>query len=56
MGLPRLGVQLGIPELRTWRVQGFALLWFYFEREDRLDVARLPGERLDVVAILTEEL
>jgi len=26
-------------------------VWFYFEREDHLDVVRLRGERQDILAI-----
>ena len=38
--------------LRSWRVSGFPLIWFYFEREDSLDVVRLLGERQDILSIL----
>jgi toxin ParE1/3/4 len=40
--------------LRTWRIKGFPLIWFYFERADHLDVVRLLGERQDVVALLMQ--
>jgi len=56
IGSPVLGKALGIPGLRTWRVTKFPLLWFYFEREDHIDVVRLLGERQDMVAILTGSL
>jgi toxin ParE1/3/4 len=52
-GSPRIGQELGIPGLRSWRVSGFPLIWFYFEREDHLDVVRLLGERQDILAILS---
>jgi toxin ParE1/3/4 len=52
IGSPTLGKLLGIPELRTWRVAKFPLLWCYFEREDQLDVVRLLGERQNIAAIL----
>jgi toxin ParE1/3/4 len=55
MGSPRLGKQLGITRLRTWRVETFPLLWCYFERGDHLDVVRLLGERQDILAILGDE-
>jgi toxin ParE1/3/4 len=55
MGSPRLGMLLGIPGLRTWRVAKFPLLWCYFERADHLDVVRLLGERQDIAAILGDE-
>jgi toxin ParE1/3/4 len=54
MGSPRIGQELGIPGLRSWRVSGFPLIWFYFEREDCLDVVRLLGERQDILSILNE--
>jgi toxin ParE1/3/4 len=31
------------------------LLWFYFERDDHLDVVRMLGERQDVAALLGGE-
>jgi toxin ParE1/3/4 len=52
IGSPVLGSILGIPDLRTWQVKKFPLLWFYFERDDHLDVVRLLGERQDIAAIL----
>ena len=56
IGSPVLGKTLGIPGLRNWRVARFPLLWFYFEREDRLDVVRLLGDRQDLSALLGAEL
>jgi len=55
IGSPTLGKHLGIPELRTWRVAKFPLLWCYFERGDQLDVLRLSGERQNIAAILSDE-
>ena len=55
IGSPVLGKILDIPGLKTWRVTKFPLLWFYFERDDHLDVVRLLGERQDIAAILAEE-
>lgn len=52
VGSPRIGELLDIPGLRSWRVSGFPLALFYFEREACLDVVRLLGERQDVFAIL----
>jgi toxin ParE1/3/4 len=51
-GSARIGQTLEIPGLRSWRVSGFPLMWFYFEREGHLDVVRLLGERQDILAIL----
>lgn len=53
-GSPRIGQILDIPGLRSWRVSGFPLIWFYFEREDCLDVVRLLGERQDILSILVD--
>jgi toxin ParE1/3/4 len=54
IGSPALGTAIGIPGLRSWRITGFPLLWFYFERGNHLDVVRLLGERQDIGTILTE--
>ena len=54
MGSPTLGKSLDMEGLRTWRIKGFPLIWFYFERADHLDVVRLLGERLVVVALLMQ--
>jgi toxin ParE1/3/4 len=53
IGSPRLGVACGIPGLRSWRVEGFPLQWFYFEAEGWLDVVRLLGERQDIAVLLS---
>ena len=47
IGSPTLGKALGIEELRTWRIDGFPLTLWYFERADRVDVVRLVGQRQD---------
>lgn len=52
IGSPVLGKRLGIPELRTWPVAKFPLLWCYFECAGHLDVLRLLGERQDIAAIM----
>ncbi len=52
MGSPRIGQILDIPDLRSWRVSGFPLIWFYLEREDCLDVVRLLSERQDILSVL----
>ena len=56
IGSPILGDALGIPGLRTWRVTKFPLLWFYFARDDHLDVVRLLVECQDIVAIFSGSL
>lgn len=52
IGSPTLGKAIDVAGLRSWRVTGFPLLWFYFERDDHLDVVRLLGERQDIATIL----
>lgn len=47
IGSPVLGRLLGIDELRTWRLQGFPLTFWYFERADHIEVIRLVGQRGD---------
>jgi toxin ParE1/3/4 len=47
IGSPALGRLLGIDELRTWRLQGFPLTFWYFERVDHIEVIRLVGQRQD---------
>ncbi len=47
IGSPVLGQELGITEMRTWRVDGFPLTFWYFERATQIDVARLVGQRQD---------
>lgn len=52
IGSPVVGKTLGIPGLSTWRVSAFLLVWFYFERDDHLDVVRMLGERQDIATII----
>ena len=54
VGSPRLGQLCDIPGLRAWRVEGFQMQWLYFEALDHLDVVRLVGDRLDILAILQD--
>ena len=47
IGSPTLGVTLGIDELGSWRLQDFALTFWYLERADHIEVIRLVGQRED---------
>ncbi|WP_157267748.1 type II toxin-antitoxin system RelE/ParE family toxin [Azohydromonas aeria] len=47
MGSPVLGQTLGVEGLRTWRLDGFPLTFWYFERDEHVDVVRLVGQRQD---------
>lgn len=55
IGSPRLGQLCDIPDLRTWPVKGFPLVWLYFEAARHLDVVRLLGKRRDLAALLTDD-
>ena len=54
IGSPALGKTLGVEGMRVWRIEGFPLSLWYFEREDHVDVARLVGQRQDWGGILIE--
>ncbi len=56
IGSPRLGLQCEQPGLRSWALEHFPVRWFYFERDDCVDVVRLLGERQDIAAILAAGL
>lgn len=55
MGSPLLGQMLDVDGLRTWRVPGFPLTFWYIERPDHIDVLRLVGERQDPTGLLDPE-
>ena len=47
IGSPALGILLGIDERTTWRLQGFPLTCWYFERADHIEVIRWVRQRQD---------
>lgn len=51
IGSPSLGQTLAVPGLRAWRVDGFPLSIWYFERSDHLDIVRVVGQRQDALAV-----
>lgn len=51
IGSPRLGQWLGTPGLRSWRIDGFPLSFWYVERAEHVDVLRLVGQRQDAAAV-----
>lgn len=55
IGSPRVGELVEIDGMRSWRLTGFPLVWFYFERDDYLDFTRLLGERQDILSILGDQ-
>ncbi|MDD5298472.1 MAG: type II toxin-antitoxin system RelE/ParE family toxin [Rhodocyclaceae bacterium] len=51
-GSPRFGQLLELPGLRTWQLADYPYLVFYFERPDRLDVARVLHSCRDISPLL----
>lgn len=52
-GSPRYAVELELPGLRSWPLEGFPYVLFYVEREAHVDVWRVLHGRRDVPAWLT---
>lgn len=55
IGSPILGQQIGVESMRTWRIEGFPLTFWYFDRESFVEVARLVGHRQDALQIDPDE-
>jgi len=53
-GSPRWGELCGIEGLRVRRVLGFPCGWFYFARDDRIDIVRLVAGAQDIAAVLAD--
>ncbi len=53
IGSPIIGQELGLNGLRSWRIKGFPLTLWYFDRDDCIDVVRLVGERQDALGVET---
>ena len=51
-GSPRIGELCGVPGLRSYRFAGFPCGWFYFERDDYVDVVRLLANAQDLATLL----
>jgi toxin ParE1/3/4 len=47
LGSPAIGLELDIDGLRAWRLDGFPLSLWYFERAEHGLVVRLVGQRQD---------
>jgi len=47
-GSPRYGIELGLPELRSWPVKRFPHILFYVERDDEIDVWRVLHGKRDI--------
>jgi toxin ParE1/3/4 len=52
-GSPRVGALCDIPGLRVRRIAGFPCGWFYFDRKDHVDAARLLADAQELAAVLT---
>ncbi len=47
-GSPRYGHELGLPGVRSWPLTRYPFLVFFIEREDHIDVWRVPHTRRDI--------
>ena len=54
IGSVRLGEMCGVPGLRSFRITGFPCGWFYFERDDHVDVVRLLSYAQDLPNLLAD--
>lgn len=54
IGSPRLGELCDVPGLRSFRISGFPCGWFYFHREDYIDVVRLLSYAQDLPNLLAD--
>ena len=53
-GSPRYAHQLGLADLRFWRLRRYPYLIFYVEREDHIDVWRVLHEQRDIPSWMNE--
>lgn len=51
IGSPAIGQTLDVDGLRSWRLNGFPLSLWYFERDSHVDVVRLVGQRMEALWI-----
>ena len=51
IGSPTIGQALEVDGLRSWRLNGFSLSLWYFEREHHVDIVRLVGQRMEALWI-----
>ena len=51
-GSPRVGELCGIDGLRVRRITNLPCGWFYFARDERVDVVRLLADAQDITAVL----
>ena len=55
IGSLRFAYELGIPELRYWRLETFPYLVFYVPRAEHIDVWRVLHARRDIPALLADD-
>ena len=53
-GSPRYAHQLGLADLRFWRLKRYPYLVFYVERDDHIDVWRVLHEQRDIPVWMNE--
>ncbi len=51
IGSPAIGHVLDVEGLRSWRLNGFPLSLWYFERDNQVDIVRLVGQRTEALWI-----
>ena len=51
IGSPAIGQALDVDGLRSWRLNGFPLSLWYFERERHVEIVRLVGQRMEALWI-----
>lgn len=56
IGSPTIGQAFDVQGLRSWRLNGFPLSLWYFERDSHVDVVRLVGQRMEALWVDIEIL
>ncbi|MEO8922051.1 MAG: type II toxin-antitoxin system RelE/ParE family toxin [Caldimonas sp.] len=56
IGSPSMGQALEIDGLRSWRLRGFPISLWYFERDSHVEVVRLVGQRMEALWVDIETL
>ena len=56
IGSPAIGQTLDVAGLRSWRLNGFPLSLWYFERDSHIEVVRLVGQRMEALWIDIETI
>ncbi len=51
IGSPAIGQAIDVDGLRSWRLNGFPLSLWYFERQNYVEVVRLVGQRMEALWI-----